>query len=307
MNQKKILIFGVTACGKSGLAFELAKKLKTDIVSIDSMKVYKRMNIGTAKPTIQEQEQIKYHIIDVVQPSDSFSVDRFLKLANKSFDDLSKDNKPILAEGGTAMYIKAMLWGIFDGPGSDSQIRLKLKEIISTEGLEYLHQRLAICDPDAAQRIHPNDEKRIIRALEVFELTGKPISSFQNQFDTPAPKDWIMIGLKRDKEIENSRINARVKLMINQGLVDEVQSLLKEELPISQQAASAIGYAEIIAYLKGKINLEEAVEKIKINTRRLAKSQRTWFKRFENVHWFDLEHKDSKDIIDDVIKILDYK
>jgi tRNA dimethylallyltransferase len=293
MADKKILIIGVTASGKSGLSFELAKKLGTDIISIDSMKVYRRMDIGTAKPSKERQSQVKYHLIDIVEPSQSFSVDQFLTGANEKISLMQSLGKPVLAEGGTAMYIKALLHGIFEGPGTDVAIRETLQKRIAADGLATLHKQLTYIDPAAAERIHANDEKRIIRALEVYELTGKPISSFQNHFDNPFPDDWLIIGLRREKEAESRRINARVKKMIADGLVDEVKSLLAEDKPLSLQAACAIGYAEIIEHLKGNISLADAIEKIKINTRKLAKAQRTWFKRFENVHWFDVDEDDT--------------
>jgi tRNA dimethylallyltransferase len=192
------------------------------------------------------------------------------------------------------MYIKALLYGIFEGPPANEQIRRELKERIAKTSLEELHKELAAVDLQAADKIHRNDEKRIIRALEVYQLTGKPISSFQRQFDLPQPLgDWKIIGLRREKDEENRRMNARVKKMIQEDLIDEVKSLLAEEKPLSLQARSAIGYAEIIDYLAGKETLEKTVEKIKINTRRFAKAQRTWFKTFKNVYWLDVGDNDT--------------
>lgn len=288
----RILILGVTAGGKGKLAFELAKKLGAEILSIDSMKVYLRMDIGTAKPSKEIRKEINFHLVDVVEPSESFSVDRFLNLSESAIKEIEAKGKSVVAVGGSAMYIKAMLYGIFEGPGTNEQIRKNLKERIEKESLEQLHKELAVIDPSAADRIHRNDEKRIIRALEVYQLTGKPISAFQQQFDLPAPKaGWKIVGLRREKEEENKRINARVKKMIEAGLVDEVKGLLAEEKPLSLQARSAIGYAEIIDYLAGKETLEKTIEQIKINTRRFAKAQRTWFKQFKNVDWLELSNE----------------
>ncbi|MBN1795827.1 MAG: tRNA (adenosine(37)-N6)-dimethylallyltransferase MiaA [Sedimentisphaerales bacterium] len=289
MRQKKILLLGVTASGKNRLAFELAQYYNAELISVDSMKIYRRMDIGTAKPTQEAQRQVKYHLIDIVEPSESFSVGRFLELAEQAIGDIAESGKNIIAVGGTALYIKAMLYGLFDGPASDENIRQKLKQQAKEEGLEKLHQYLEKIDPVAADNIHPNDAKRIIRALEVYEITGKPISSFQRQFDAAKPKDnWLIIGIRRDKAEENKRLNARVKKMLEAGLVDEVKSLLTEETPLSKQARCAIGYAEIIEYIEGKITLDEATELIKKNTRRFAKSQRTWFKTFKDVNWLDI-------------------
>jgi tRNA dimethylallyltransferase len=305
MNTNMILILGTTASGKSKLAFELARQINAEIISIDSMKVYRRMDIGTAKPPPDARRQACYHLIDVVEPSQSFNVAAFLSLANQAVAQIKNRNKPVIAVGGTALYIKALLYGLFDGPGRDKQIREELHRQAEDEGPETLHQKLAQIDPSSAERIHPNDTNRIIRALEVFELTGKPISTFQQQWspvNLQMPLDdaaypWKIIGLRREKSVENNRINQRVKKMVACGLVDEVTSLLAEPEPLSEQARCAIGYAEIIDYLNKKIGLEDAVELIKKNTRRLAKHQRTWFKTFKNVSWLDLEPEENTQTI----------
>jgi tRNA dimethylallyltransferase len=288
-NSQKILILGVTASGKGTLAFELARSLGAHLISIDSMKVYRRMDIGTAKPPADKRNQIPWYLIDVVEPHESFSVDRFLDLTHQAIHDITAAGKPIVAVGGTAMYIKALLYGLFDGPGTDPAIRDRLRAEIAQVGLTALHRRLAQIDPQAAQRIHPNDEKRIIRALEVHELSGRPISALQKQWDRSDPSDWTVIGIRRPKELESKRINLRVKRMIDQGLIEEVRSLLAEPKPMSKQARAAIGYAEIIEHLEGKMTLEDTIELIKINTRRLAKAQRTWFKTFRQIRWIDVE------------------
>ena len=285
-----ILVLGVTASGKARLGFELARTLDGEIVSVDSMKVYRRMDIGTAKPSQEAQQQVRHHLIDVVEPSESFSVGLFLEKALAAIDDIRGRGKTVVAVGGTALYIKALLYGLFEGPGGDERIRAELREQAEREGLVRLHEALRRIDPEAASRIDPNDAKRIIRALEVYRLTGKPISSFQKQFDAGRPMhDWTIIGLRRDKVEESRRMNARVKRMIDAGLVEEVRSLRAEEKPLSQQARCAIGCAEIIEYLEGRLSLDDAIEQIKKNTRRLAKGQRTWFKTFKQVNWIDVE------------------
>jgi len=321
-----VLILGTTASGKGKLAFDLAENLGGEIISIDSMKVYRRMDIGTAKPPKEARERIKYHLIDIVEPSESFSVAAFLDAATGAIEQIKSRNKPVIAVGGTALYIKALLYGLFEGPGTNEQIRSELRMRAETEGLSGLYQELTKIDPVAAQKIHQNDAKRIIRALEVYRLTGKSISSFQKQWadsqtmddgrwtmdekrttsdERRATKnDWTIIGLRREKTEENKRINARVKKMIADGLVDEVKSLLAEEKPLSKQASCAIGYAEIIEYLAGRKTLEEATELIKINTRRLAKGQRTWFRTFKNVHWLDIAPDESAERILSRAKIL---
>jgi tRNA dimethylallyltransferase len=288
------LILGVTASGKGRLAFELAKNgvgpAKAEIISIDSMKVYRRMDIGTAKPPPAARKIIKYHLIDIVEPNRSYNVGMFVEQASKVIEQIKARNNTIIAVGGTALYIKALLYGLFEGPGSDEQVRAELKECQKAEGLQELHRELTRIDPEAAERIDINDSRRIIRALEVYKITGKSISSFQQQWTNLTPKqDWTIIGLRRQKADAGSRINKRVKKMITDGLIDEVKALLAEEKPLSKQARSAIGYAEIIDYLKGLQNLDKAVEFIKKNTRQLAKHQRTWFKTFQKVHWLDIE------------------
>ncbi|MFB0524049.1 MAG: tRNA (adenosine(37)-N6)-dimethylallyltransferase MiaA [Phycisphaerae bacterium] len=307
-----VLILGVTASGKGQLAFRLAESFGAEIISIDSMKVYRRMDIGTAKPPKEARERVKYHLIDVVEPSESFSVAAFLDLAYQAIEQIKGRNKPIIAVGGTALYIKALLYGLFEGPRADEQIRAELQARAAAESLPQLYRELTLVDPKACERISPNDAKRIIRALEVYQLTGKPISSFQKQWngrqktEDRRQKDyeWEIIGLRREKTEENKRINARVKKMIAAGFVDEVKSLLAEEKPLSPQARCAIGYAEIIDYLKGRQTLADAVELIKKNTRRLAKSQRTWFKTFKDVNWLDIEPAESAEKILDRTKTL---
>jgi tRNA dimethylallyltransferase len=307
-----LLIIGVTACGKNKLAFELAQLLGAEILSIDSMKVYRRMDIGTSKPSPIYRKLVNYNMIDIIEPSDSFSVGAFLEGATQVINRLKNQNTPIVAAGGTALYIKAMLYGLFDGPGSDQNVRVQLAEQVQTEGLPELHRRLYLVDPIAAERINPNDYKRIIRALEVYTITGKPISSFQQQWDThseggSAPlinPDWTIIGLRREKAQESERINKRVKRMIAEGLVDEVKSLLAEEKPLSKQASCAIGYAEIIEHLAGRLSLDDATELIKKNTRKLAKSQRTWFKTFRNVNWINVASDEPDESILERAKVI---
>jgi tRNA dimethylallyltransferase len=297
MKNKRILIIGVTASGKGKLAFELANQLNGEIISVDSMKVYRRLNIGTAKPPVEKRKQIPYHLIDVVEPSESFSVAGFLELAEAAVKDILSRNKPVVAVGGTALYIKSMLYGLFEGPGADEKIREELKEQVKTEGLVQLYAQLQKIDPEAAARISANDQRRIVRALEVYRLTGKPISSFQSQWKQASSNDWTIIGLRREKTEESKRINARVKKMLDDGLVDEVKNLLAEPNPLSKQAASAIGYAEIIEYLSGQTTLDDAIELIKKNTRKFAKQQRTWFKTFPNVHWLDTAPDETQDSV----------
>ena len=302
-----VLVVGVTASGKGRLAFDLARQIGAEIVSIDSMKVYRRMDIGTGKPPAQVRQQVRHHLIDVVEPSEAFSVGRFLELADAAIEQIKSAGKPVIAVGGSAMYIKALLYGLFEGPGTDEKIRRELKRRIAVEGTTALHAELAAIDPLAGERIRPNDARRIIRALEVYQLSGEPISALQQQGWTGAYRGcWKVIALRRDKADANSRINTRVKRMIEQGLVNEVKALLAEDRPLSWQARSAIGYAEIIDYLAGAMSLDKAIEKIKINTRRFAKSQRTWFKAFRSINWLDVAGTEGPEqVLERAIEMLD--
>ena len=285
----------------------MAGVIGAEIISIDSMKVYRRMDIGTAKPPVDARRRVKYHLIDVVEPSESFSVGLFMDMGVAAIEQMEGGGKPVIAVGGTALYIKALLYGLFEGPGQDERVRNELQARAREEGLEQLYLELERVDPAAAEHIHPNDARRIIRAREVHRITGRPISSMQQQWQGEPGGGWTIIGLRREKMEDSRRINRRVKEMIDKGLVEEVRSLLAEDRPLSKQARSAIGYAEIISYLQGGMNLEEAVELIKKNTRRLAKSQRTWFKSFKDVHWVDIEAEaPAEEIFDRALILLEH-
>jgi tRNA dimethylallyltransferase len=305
MAKKKILILGVTASGKSRLAFDLARELETEIISIDSMKVYKKMDIGTAKPSEANRQLVRYHLLDIVEPWESFGVNKFLELEKEVEDDILSRKACVVAAGGTSMYIKNLLYGLFDGPGTDEAVRERLKEQLEREGGALMHKRLGEVDPEAAERIHPNDSKRLIRAMEVYEATGRPISSFQTQFNSSPDPSWFVIGIRRPKEVESRRINARVKKMVEMGLVEEARTLYDMRESLSRQALAAIGYTEFFEYFDGNTTLEKAIERVKINTRRLAKGQRTWFKSFEGVHWIDAgEDTTAGELLEEAVKKL---
>lgn len=294
MGPNLTFIVGCTASGKAGLGRELAKQIGAEIISIDSMKVYRRMDIGTAKPSLQTRQDIPHHLIDAVEPSEEFSVARYVELADRAIEDIAKRGKSILVVGGAPLYIKGLTEGLFEGPGADDELRKKLHDEAAREGTQALFERLQRVDPRSTERIHPNDLRRIVRALEVFELTGRPISELQTQWNGPTPKyDCTFIGLRRERADQSHRCNDRVRRMLEEGLVDEVRRLLAEPMPLSETARKALGYAEIIDHLAGRMTLAEAAEMIKINTRRLVKAQRTWFKRFREIEWIDLETDDT--------------
>jgi len=281
-------IIGCTASGKGSLGRELARRLGGQIVSVDSMKIYRRMDIGTAKPSQAVRAEIPHHCIDLVEPSESFSVAQFVARADRAVGEIVAAGSMALAVGGTSLYIKALSEGLFEGPSADEQTRRNLRARAAAEGLSALHAELAGVDAAAASRIHPNDERRIVRALEVYHTTGTPITALQRQWDSGTRRyEAVFIGLRRDKADQARRINLRAKMMLDAGLADEVAALLAEPGGLSRQAAQAVGYAEMIDYLKGQCSLDEAFELVKINTRRLAKKQRTWHRRFAGVTWFD--------------------
>jgi len=289
MKGKLYFIIGCTACGKGALGRRLAELVGGRIVSVDSMKIYRRMDIGTAKPSPKTLASVPHHCIDIVEPSESFSVAQYVEHADRGIESIRADGAIPLAVGGTSLYIKALSEGLFEGLSADPKIRAELLARTEAEGSGPLHAELAACDPEAALRIHPNDTRRIVRGLEVFRTCGKSITELQKQWDFGQQRyDCVFIGLRRDKPDQSGRINARVKRMIQDGLVEEVRSLVDESPPLGQTAAQAVGYAELIAHFGDKCTLDEAIERIKINTRRLAKKQRTWHRRFEGVQWFDL-------------------
>lgn len=292
-----VLLIGCTASGKSQTGLHLAGMSGAEILSVDSMMVYRRMDIGTAKPAPAQRAALPHHLIDVVEPSESFSVADYLELADAVIADLRARGKSVLAVGGTALYLKVLTEGLFDGPPADQQFRRSLRRRVVAEGVQTLHAELSRTDPEAALRIHANDLRRIERALEIFHLTGRPISALQRQWGRQRRYDCRIVGLRRQLDELNSRINRRVRGMIEDGLVQEVSNLLAEPQPLSLQARQALGYAQIIDHLQSRCSLDEAVEQIKILTRRFGKSQRTWFRRFEDVCWLDVESQETPESV----------
>ena len=289
-------ILGCTACGKGAVSRELARRIGGQIISVDSMKVYRRMDIGTAKPSPAARAELVHHCIDIVEPGESFSVAQYVVHADRAIGSAAALGTVALAVGGTNLYIKALSQGLFEGPSANEDIRSELRTRANQNGLESLYAQLERVDPQAAGRIHRNDQRRIIRALEVHQVTGRPISELQNQWDSGRWRhDCVFIGLRRSTDDLHRRINARAKRMVEVGLRDETEALLAEPAGIAPQAAQAVGYAEMIAHLRGQWTLAETLERIKINTRRLAKKQRTWHRRWPDVQWFDLAGDDKPD------------
>jgi len=273
-----ILIVGPTAGGKSSLALALAPQLPGggEIISADSMQVYRGMDIGTAKPSAAEQALIPHHLIDLVEPNVPYSVDEWLKGAERLIVEIRGRGRWPIVVGGTNLYVKAFLEGLFDGPPADEALRREL----AGWSLEQLHAQVARLDPPSAQRIHPNDRKRLTRAIEVHRATGQPLSQWQSQWSSAARRaDVRLIGLDWPSEEINRRINARVRAMIGAGLVEEAR-LLHRSGRLGMQAREALGYKQLIAAFEGGRTLDEAIEQIKVETRRFARKQRTWLKSF---------------------------
>ena len=277
-------IIGPTGSGKTSLALALARRTGAEILSTDAMQVYQEMNIGTAKPSLAEQHEIRHHLVNWVRPDETFSVARFVSLAQEVIARAARERTPLIACGGTPLYFKSLFWGLFEGPSADQSVRRRLAEHSGAE----LHEKLQTIDAPAAARIHPSDRKRLIRALEVYELTGKPISSFQTEWSADKlryPTVWI--GLRWDAAELNRRINARVKDMMAAGWLEEVRQISRIFPEWSGTAAEATGYHELREHLAGRMSLEDAVEQIKIATRQLARRQMKWFRRFPDVNWLE--------------------
>ena len=286
---KMILLLSCTAGGKTTASLDLAQRLDAEILSIDSMQIYRRMNIGTAKPSPEELARAPHHMIDVAEPSESFSVARFVEMADHAIKDIASRGRTVLALAGTPLYLMGLMYGMFDGPSADESFRAALRDRAGREGTPALHAELVKVDPEAGRRIHPNDYKRIERALEVWQATGRRLSEQQQQWSAEKMRyPATVVGIRREKEDNSRRINARVKAMMQAGLVDEVRSLLAEPAGLGEQARQALGYSQIIAHLQGEMSLDEAVEQIKIQTRRLAKHQRTWFRKYPMTRWLDI-------------------
>lgn len=273
------VIAGPTAGGKSALGVEVAIACAAlgrpgEVVSADAYLVYRGMDIGTAKPTPHERAGVPHHLIDIVNPGDAFSVHDWLARADAAIADIrARGGTPVVA-GGTHLFIKALLDGLFEGPGEDPALRAQLRELPAAE----LRRELERIDPAAAQRLHPNDIRRTIRAIEVYRATGTPISALQRQWDVAPRDDRTLIVLDWPGEAINLRINARVRTMFDMGLVEEVRSLHERGL-LRGQAGEALGYHQVVDYLEGRCTLDDAFERVKIDTRRLAKNQRTWLRR----------------------------
>jgi tRNA dimethylallyltransferase len=283
-----IIISGPTCVGKTDVAIALAEPLGGEIISADAVQVYRYMDIGTAKPSEEQRAQVRHHLIDVVNPDEPFSAALFKTMADAVIQDLHQKGHPIFVVGGTGLYIKALTSGLFAGKEQDQLIRKRLRDEAETLGLDALYRRLQEVDPAAAARIHPNDTYRIIRALEVHEVTGQPISHHQKVHGfVDFRYTTLKIGLTPDRNILYDRINKRVDLMLASGLLEEVKWLLDQGYPSSLKSMRSIGYRHMADYLRGRTPRDETIRLFKRDTRRYAKRQLTWFRADQEILWLE--------------------
>jgi len=289
---KLVVILGPTGVGKSNIAVDVALKVNGEVVNADSQLVYRHMDIGTAKPPVSVRQKVPHHLIDVVDPDGEFNAAFYRELALNTIQGISARGKRAIVCGGTGLYLRALIQGLFVGPGKNPEIRKRLEKEAEEKGLSVLYERLRENDPQATRRIHPNDRYRIIRALEVFELTGKEISHWQKEHGfAESAFEVLKIGLNRERQELYDLINKRCDEMIARGLVDEVKSLVDKGYSLDLPALQSVGYRQIGLYLRGRLSLDEAVTLVKRDTRHLAKRQLTWFRADKEINWLHPERE----------------
>ena len=282
-----ICIAGPTASGKTALSIALAKELDGEIVSCDSMQVYKRMDIGTAKPTVEEREGIPHHMLDVAEPWEDFSVSKYCEMASPLVDDIMARGKTAIIVGGTGLYMDSLIKGNNFAPYPATGRREELEKLAAEQGIEAVIAQLREVDPESAQRLHPSDQKRIIRAMEVYLETGISITEHNHRTQAIPPKYhpvWFALE-DADRQTLYDRINARVEIMLRDGLIDEIKALLAEGIPEKCTAMQAIGYKEFVDALAGRCSMETAAALVQQSSRQYAKRQLTWFRRNKDIHW----------------------
>ncbi|HHW92076.1 MAG TPA: tRNA (adenosine(37)-N6)-dimethylallyltransferase MiaA [Firmicutes bacterium] len=299
-----LVIVGPTAVGKTKTAIQVAHRLQGEVVSADSRQVYRYMNIGTAKPDWNEREGVPHHLIDIVDPDEEFSVADYQRLAQGVIKEIWKRNKlPILA-GGTGFYINAVIDNYnFSSTAVNWEFRQRMQQLGEKYGGGYLLKKLRLADPVTAERLHPHDLRRIIRALEVYEFTGCPLSQWEREQDQDSPYLLHMVGLTMERASLYAVINERVEEMIARGLIDEVRVLLARGYSPDLNSMQGLGYKEIIPYLEGKVSLKEAVEILQRNTRRFAKRQLTWFRRDRRINWYAISTMPGENLMEDITNV----
>ena len=302
-----ICIAGPTASGKTALAATLAKELNGEVVSCDSMQVYKRMDIGTAKPTLEEMQGIPHHMIDVAEPWEDFSVSRYCDMAAPIVDDILSRGKTAVIAGGTGLYMDSLIRGNAFAPFPATGVRERLEAQADTVGMEAMLSQLRSVDPDAAGRLHLSDRKRILRALEVYLETGETITEHNRKTQAVPPRYspiWLGLDFAQRSELYR-RIDLRVSLMLQQGLVEEIQGLLADGIPEKATAMQAIGYKEFVDALDGRCTIEEAADQVRQSSRRYAKRQLTWFRRNKAIHWLIRDTGDTgREILENARRIV---
>jgi tRNA dimethylallyltransferase len=293
---------GATASGKTAVGIALARLLGAEIISLDSMAIYRGMDVGTAKPSVEEQAAVPHHLIDIVDPDEDYSVAQYLDAAHAKVAELHSRGREALFVGGTPLYLKALLRGLFEGPPANWELREQIEREVAEVGSAALHAHLEQVDPLAASTIHPNDTRRLIRALEVYRATGQPISHQQLEFDEGRPaEERRVFVLRRPRDVQHERINARVEEMLTRGLVDEVRGLTGDGRQLGRTASQAVGYREVIDYLAGVDDEATMAARIKTRTRQFAKRQGVWFRSLSECRWVDVEENASAESIAEVI------
>jgi tRNA dimethylallyltransferase len=305
LERKVIVIVGPTCSGKTRLGIHLAGQISGEIISADSRQVYKYLNIGTAKPTQSELKKAKHYFISQLKPDEDFNVSKFEKEALKLIENISSIGKQPIVVGGTGLYVKALIDGIFDTVDKDEEYRKELLTLKIKFGNQYLYDKLFKLDPESASKMQPSNWKRVIRALEVYHLTGEKIGVHQKKYERKIIYDFIQYGLNWDRKILYNNIETRVDEMIKAGLVFEVENILKKDYNKNLNSLNTVGYKEIISYLDNEISLERAIELIKRNTRRYAKRQMTWFRKDQRIKWFDVKKpNDLINICEQIISLI---
>ena len=305
-----IILTGPTSVGKTDLSIKLSKSLNAEIISADSMQIYKYMDIGSAKVTKEEMDGVVHYMIDEVTPDVPFSVSEFQMRSEKYIEEINKKGKNVLITGGTGLYLNSLIYNMdFAKSNANNEIREKLEQELAENGIDYMHEKLRGLDEEAANRIHKNNTKRVIRAIEVC-MSGQKMNDFSKDLRYNEKYKPIIIVLNRDREVLYQRINKRVDIMLENGLLDEVKELLKMGYTKDMISMQGIGYKEMIKYLDGEYTYDEAIEIIKRDSRRYAKRQLTWFKRYQDAKWFDLDkYQDieilKEDIINHIEKLLE--
>ena len=284
---------GATATGKTRVGSELARQLGAEIISLDSMAIYRGMDVGTAKPTPAEQGIVAHHLIDIRDPSEEFSVAEYVAAAHQAISEIHRRGSEVLFVGGTSLYLKSLLRGLDEGPKADWEFRRAVEEEVRTVGTAALHERVRQIDPIAASQLHPNDTRRLIRALEFYKLTGQPISHHQLLFEEGRPAEACRaFVLRRPREALYTQINCRVDRMFDSGLIEEVRRLTADGRRLGRTASQAVGYCEVIDFLAGDTSFDKAVSKTKVRTRRFAKRPCTWFRSLSECRFVDVDDEE---------------